>query len=144
MLLLTRAVTRSAAGALGASEASGQRPQGDQGHQSHIECRRACLGGRLYRLGRAEQENRGDGDSGLGRNLIESHAMEGAPMNAIDTALLKAKSACVGGAPPRRPTDGPERRELAPTFMHDFHNRARFLSWSTASHWRDRRVEWGR
>src|SRR6266516_2312507 len=26
-------------------------------------------------------------------NLIESHAMEGAPMNAIDTALLKAKSA---------------------------------------------------
>src|SRR5215468_10616674 len=28
-----------------------------------------------------------------GGNLIESHAMEGAPMNAIDTALLKAKSA---------------------------------------------------
>src|SRR5215468_5981505 len=27
-----------------------------------------------------------------GGNLIESHAMEGAPMNAIDTALLKAKS----------------------------------------------------
>ena len=28
-----------------------------------------------------------------GGNLIEFHAMEGAPMNAIDTALLKAKSA---------------------------------------------------
>ena len=28
-----------------------------------------------------------------GGNLVESHAMEGAPMNAIDTALLKAKSA---------------------------------------------------
>ena len=28
-----------------------------------------------------------------GGNLIESHAMEGAPANAIDTALLKAKSA---------------------------------------------------
>ena len=28
-----------------------------------------------------------------GGNLIESHAMEGAAMNAIDTALLKAKSA---------------------------------------------------
>src|ERR1700722_263607 len=27
-----------------------------------------------------------------GGNLIESHAMEGAPMNAIDTALLKGKS----------------------------------------------------
>ena len=28
-----------------------------------------------------------------GGNLIEFHAMEGAPMNAIETALLKAKSA---------------------------------------------------
>src|SRR2546422_5294165 len=28
-----------------------------------------------------------------GGNLIESHAMEGAAANAIDTALLKAKSA---------------------------------------------------
>jgi len=28
-----------------------------------------------------------------GGNVIESHAMEGAPGNAIDTALLKAKSA---------------------------------------------------
>src|SRR6516165_3903459 len=28
-----------------------------------------------------------------GGNLIESHAMEGAPANSIDTALLKAKSA---------------------------------------------------
>ena len=28
-----------------------------------------------------------------GGNLIESHAMESAPMNSIDTALLKAKSA---------------------------------------------------
>ena len=33
-----------------------------------------------------------------GGNLVESHAMEGAPMNAIDTALLKAKS---GGTWPR-------------------------------------------
>ena len=28
-----------------------------------------------------------------GGNVIDSHAMEGAPANAIDTALLKAKSA---------------------------------------------------
>src|SRR3989475_12542947 len=37
-----------------------------------------------------------------GGNLIESHAMEGAPMNAIDTALWKAKSALRW----RRPTSG--------------------------------------
>jgi uncharacterized protein GlcG (DUF336 family) len=55
-----------------------------------------------------------------GGNLIESHAM-GAPMNAIDTALLKAKSALRW----RRPTSETNRmvrsgENLAPTFMNDF------------------------
>src|SRR2546425_6798143 len=54
-------------------------------------------------------------------NLIESHAMEGAPANAIDTALLKAKSALRW----RRPTSetnkmGRNGENLAPTFMNDF------------------------
>jgi uncharacterized protein GlcG (DUF336 family) len=54
-------------------------------------------------------------------NLIESHAMEGAAANAIDTALLKAKSALRW----RRPTSETNRivrsgENLAPTFMHDF------------------------
>jgi uncharacterized protein GlcG (DUF336 family) len=52
-------------------------------------------------------------------NLIESHAMEGAAANAIDTALLKAKSAL------RWPTSEMNKvvrggQNLAPTFMHDF------------------------
>ena len=56
-----------------------------------------------------------------GGNLIESHAMEGAPMNAIDTALLKAKSALRW----RRATSETNRivrsgENLAPTFMNDF------------------------
>ena len=56
-----------------------------------------------------------------GGNLIESHAMEGAPANAIDTALLKAKSALRW----RRPTSETNKmvrsgENLAPTFMHDF------------------------
>jgi uncharacterized protein GlcG (DUF336 family) len=56
-----------------------------------------------------------------GGNLIESHAMEGAPANAIDTALLKAKSALRW----RRPTSETNRlvktgENLAPTFMNDF------------------------
>jgi glc operon protein GlcG len=56
-----------------------------------------------------------------GGNLVESHAMEGAPMNAIDTALLKAKSALRW----RRPTSETNRlvrsgENLAPTFMNDF------------------------
>jgi len=56
-----------------------------------------------------------------GGNVIESHAMEGAPMNAIDTALLKAKSALRW----RRPTSETNKmvrsgENLAPTFMHDF------------------------
>ena len=56
-----------------------------------------------------------------GGNLIESHAMEGAPMNSIDTALLKAKSALRW----RRPTSETNRivrsgENLAPTFMNDF------------------------
>jgi uncharacterized protein GlcG (DUF336 family) len=56
-----------------------------------------------------------------GGNLIEFHAMEGAPMNAIDTALLKAKSALRW----RRPTSETNRivrsgENLAPTFMNDF------------------------
>jgi glc operon protein GlcG len=56
-----------------------------------------------------------------GGNLIESHAMEGAPLNAIDTALLKAKSALRW----RRATSETNKmvrsgENLAPTFMHDF------------------------
>ena len=56
-----------------------------------------------------------------GGNLIESHAMEGAPMNAIETALLKAKSALRW----RRATSETNRmvrsgENLAPTFMNDF------------------------
>jgi len=56
-----------------------------------------------------------------GGNLIESHAMEGAPMNAIDTALMKAKSALRW----RRPTSETNKmvrsgENLAPTFMKDF------------------------
>src|SRR6267378_2455828 len=56
-----------------------------------------------------------------GGNLIESHAMEGAAANSIDTALLKAKSALRW----RRPTSETNKmvrsgENLAPTFMHDF------------------------
>ena len=56
-----------------------------------------------------------------GGNLIESHAMEGAPTNAIDTALLKARSALRW----RRPTSETNKmvrsgENLAPTFMNDF------------------------
>src|ERR1700686_1453609 len=54
-------------------------------------------------------------------NEIESHAMEGAAANSIDTALLKAKSALRW----RRPTSEMNKivrsgQNLAPTFMHDF------------------------
>src|ERR1700719_3636113 len=54
-------------------------------------------------------------------NQIESHAMEGAAANSIDTALLKAKSALRW----RRPTSETNRivrsgENLSPTFMHDF------------------------
>jgi glc operon protein GlcG len=56
-----------------------------------------------------------------GGNLIDSHAMEGAAANAIDTALLKAKSALRW----RRATSETNRmvragENLAPTFMNDF------------------------
>jgi glc operon protein GlcG len=56
-----------------------------------------------------------------GGNLIEFHAMEGAAGNAIDTALLKAKSALRW----RRPTSETNKmvrsgENLAPTFMEDF------------------------
>ena len=56
-----------------------------------------------------------------GGNLIESHAMEGAAANAIDTALLKAKSALRW----RRATSETNRivrtgENLAATFMNDF------------------------
>ena len=56
-----------------------------------------------------------------GGNLIESHAMEGAAANAIDTALLKAKSALRW----RRATSETNKAvrsgaNLAPTFMRDF------------------------
>ena len=54
-------------------------------------------------------------------NEIDSHAMEGAAANSIDTALLKAKSALRW----RRPTSEVNQmvrsgQNLAPTFMHDF------------------------
>jgi glc operon protein GlcG len=54
-------------------------------------------------------------------NEVESHAMEGAGANSIDTALLKAKSALRW----RRATSETNRivrsgENLAPTFMHDF------------------------
>src|SRR5215468_11286688 len=54
-------------------------------------------------------------------NLVESHAMEGAAFNAIDTALLKAKSALRW----RRATSETNRivrsgENLAPAFMGDF------------------------
>jgi glc operon protein GlcG len=54
-------------------------------------------------------------------NEIESHAMEGAAANSIDTALLKAKSALRW----RRPTSEMNKivrtgQNLAPTFMNDF------------------------
>jgi len=54
-------------------------------------------------------------------NELDSHAMEGAAANAIDTALLKAKSALRW----RRPTSEMNQvvrsgQNLAPTFMHDF------------------------
>jgi uncharacterized protein GlcG (DUF336 family) len=56
-----------------------------------------------------------------GGNLIESHAMEGAAANSIDTALLKARSALRW----RRPTSETNKivrsgENLAPTFMNDF------------------------
>ncbi len=56
-----------------------------------------------------------------GGNLIESHAMEGAAANSIDTALLTAKSALRW----RRPTSETNKlvrsgENLAPTFMNDF------------------------
>jgi glc operon protein GlcG len=54
-------------------------------------------------------------------NQLESHAMEGAAANSIDTALLKAKSALRW----RRPTSEMNKivrtgENLAPTFMTDF------------------------
>jgi glc operon protein GlcG len=56
-----------------------------------------------------------------GGNVLESHAMEGAAANAIETALLKARSALRW----RRPTSETNTlvksgENLAPTFMNDF------------------------
>ena len=56
-----------------------------------------------------------------GGNVIDSHAMEGAAANAIETALWKAKSALRW----RRPTSETNKmvrsgENLAPTFMDDF------------------------
>ena len=55
-----------------------------------------------------------------GGNVLESHAMEGAAANAIETALLKARSALRW----RRPTSETNKlvrsgENLAPTFMND-------------------------
>ncbi len=69
-----------------------------------------------------------------GGNLIESHAMEGAPMNAIDTALLKAKSAlgkirlALAAPDVGNEQDGAERRKLG-SHLHE-----RFPSTGRASH----------
>jgi histidinol-phosphate aminotransferase len=57
----------------------------------------------------------------LGYDVPESHAMEGAAANAIETALLKARSALRW----RRPTSETNKlvksgENLAPTFMNDF------------------------
>jgi glc operon protein GlcG len=56
-----------------------------------------------------------------GGNVLESYAMEGAAPNAIETALLKARSALRW----RRPTSETNKlvksgENLAPTFMNDF------------------------
>jgi glc operon protein GlcG len=56
-----------------------------------------------------------------GGNVLDSHAMEGAPANAIETALLKARSALRW----RRATSETNKlvksgENLAPTFMNDF------------------------
>jgi uncharacterized protein GlcG (DUF336 family) len=56
-----------------------------------------------------------------GGNVLDSHAMEGAAANAIETALLKARSALRW----RRPTSETNKlvrsgENLAPTFMDDF------------------------
>ena len=56
-----------------------------------------------------------------GGNLIEFHAMEGAAANAIETALMKARSALRW----RRPTSETNKmvrsgENLAPTIMDDF------------------------
>ena len=56
-----------------------------------------------------------------GGNVLESHAMEGASANAIETALMKARSALRW----RRPTSETNKlvksgENLAPTFMNDF------------------------
>jgi uncharacterized protein GlcG (DUF336 family) len=56
-----------------------------------------------------------------GGHTIDSHAMEGAPANAIETALLKARSALRW----RRATSETNKlvksgENLAPTFMNDF------------------------
>ena len=56
-----------------------------------------------------------------GGNVLESHAMESAAANAIETALLKARSALRW----RRPTSETNKlvksgENLAPTFMNDF------------------------
>jgi uncharacterized protein GlcG (DUF336 family) len=56
-----------------------------------------------------------------GGNLIESHAMEGAAANAIDTALLKAKSALRWRRATSETNQIVRRGEnLAPAFMGDF------------------------
>jgi glc operon protein GlcG len=56
-----------------------------------------------------------------GGNLIESHAMEGSAANAIDTALLKAKSALRWRRPTSETNQIVRRGEnLAPAFMGDF------------------------
>jgi len=54
-----------------------------------------------------------------GGNLIESHAMEGAAANAIDTALLKAKSALRWRRPTSETNKMVRSENLAPTFMND-------------------------
>jgi len=72
--------------------------QDDTGNQTHLERRRARLGGRLYSWAEQNKQIVAIAILDWGGNLIESHAMEGAPANAIDTALLKASPLCAGAS----------------------------------------------
>src|ERR1700730_9096890 len=54
-------------------------------------------------------------------NLVESHAMEGAGANSIDTALLTPKPPLLWRRPPSEMNKIVRSgQNLAPTFMHDF------------------------
>ena len=94
-------VTAWAAGDLSAMQAPGTLTRDVEGHlERGCACSRGCLDPWAER----NQQIVAMAILVWGGNLIESHAMEGAPMNAIETALLKAKSALRWRARPRKPT----------------------------------------